>query len=135
MTHNDILSSSAESLGDIILDSFVAYTNYYRGLRAEIEDVSLFATWKKNLGMLLAEQSYALIEFWKYEQCEEAILEGLDLVGLDLNLDGKLGRRTKWQAFDLAQLVLDVKSKEVVVKTAKPANDDADNGKSDLYVV
>ena len=65
-------------------------------MRAEIEDEKLFSVWKKNLGMLLAEQSFALIQFWKYEQCEEAIMEALSLVGVDLNLDGKLGRRTKW---------------------------------------
>ena len=33
---------------------------------------------KNNLAMVLAEQSYALILFWKYEQCEEAIKEGLE---------------------------------------------------------
>lgn len=67
----------------------------------------------------------------------EAVEEALELLGIDLNLDGKMGRRTKWQSFDLAQLVLDVKLKEVAV-TAKPmlpaATENGDNGKSELYV-
>jgi len=66
--------------------------------------------------MLLAESSYSLILFWKYEDCEETILEALNLQGLELNLDGKLGRRTKWQVFDCAQLVLDMKSKDVELR-------------------
>jgi hypothetical protein len=38
------------------------------------------------------------------------------LLGLDLFLAGKLGRRTKWQQFDVAQLTLDIKTKTVEVK-------------------
>jgi hypothetical protein len=38
-----------------------------------------------------------LIQFWKYEECEEAIQEAFDMLGLDLFLAGQLGRRTKWQ--------------------------------------
>ena len=67
MMHNDTLSSNAERLCDECLDHFEKYISSYRLLRAEIEDEKLFSVWKKNLGMLLAEQSFALIQFWKYE--------------------------------------------------------------------
>ena len=52
--------------------------------------------------MLLSEYSHALIQFWNYEECEEAIKEAVDLLGISINLDGKVGRRTKWQCFDVA---------------------------------
>jgi hypothetical protein len=52
--------------------------------------------------MLLSEYSHALIQFWNYEECEESIKEAVDLLGISINLDGKLGRRTKWQCFDVA---------------------------------
>ena len=74
-------------------------------------------TWcQRNVAMLLSEYSYCLIQFWKYEDCEEAIKEAFDLLGLDLFLAGKLGRRTKWQQHDIAQLVLDIQTKTVEVK-------------------
>jgi hypothetical protein len=37
------------------------------------------------------------------------------LLGLNLKLTGKLGRRTKYQEFDIAQLVLDIDKREVQV--------------------
>ena len=46
--------------------------------------------------MMLAESAHAHILYWGYEACEEAIKEAFDLLGIDVNLDGKLGRRTKW---------------------------------------
>ena len=38
------------------------------------------------------------------------------MLDVSVNLDGKAGRRTKYQAFDLAQLVVDVKTKNVELK-------------------
>ena len=74
--------------------------------------------------MLLSEYSHSLIQFWNYEECEEAIKEAVDLLGISINLDGKLGRRTKWQCFDVAQLVLDVKTQTVEVKKLRDLNSD-----------
>ena len=74
-------------------------------------------TWgQRNLAMILSEYSYCLIQFWKYEACEDAIKESFDLLGLDLFLAGKLGRRTKWQQYDVAQLTLDIQTKTVELK-------------------
>ena len=42
----------------------------------------------------------------------------MNLAGLSLKLTGRLGRRTKYQVFDIAQLVLDVENREV--KVTKP---------------
>jgi hypothetical protein len=46
--------------------------------------------------MLLSEYSHPLIQFWNYEECEDVIRESIDYLGISINLDGKLGRRTKW---------------------------------------
>ena len=92
---------------------------------------------KNNLSMLLSENSYCLIQFWKYEECEQSIKEAVSLLGLDLALAGKFGRRTKWQQFDICQLVLDVKTKSVDIK--KLRNFDIKEKKNiednDLYIM
>ena len=37
----------------------------------------------------------------------------MKLLNLNLKLTGKLGRRTKYQEFDIAQLVLDIENRDV----------------------
>lgn len=59
-------------------------------------------TAKRNLAMILAELAHCQIVYWKYEECEASIKEGFELLGIEVNLDGKVGRRTKWQTFDVA---------------------------------
>lgn len=39
----------------------------------------------------------------------------MELLDLKINLTGRLGRRTKYQDFDIAQLVLNVENREVQV--------------------
>ena len=51
---------------------------------------------KRILSMMLAESAHAQIGYWQYEACEGAIDEALQLLGISVNLDGKLGRRTKY---------------------------------------
>ena len=94
---------------------------------------------KNNLAMLLSEYSHCLINFWKYEQCEEVMKESFELLGLDISLAGKLGKRTKWQQDDVAQLVLDIKTKSVDVKQFRDKATDAEKESkfgedSSLYV-
>jgi len=100
----------------VILESYETSVNLFKEYLANITqdsaDVSdeLLHKAKSNLSMLLTEYSHPLIQYWKYEGCEAAIKEAFDLVGIQVDLQGKLGRRTKYQYCDLAQLVLDVKT-------------------------
>lgn len=66
--------------------------------------------------MILAELSHCQIAYWKYDECEQSIKYGFELLGIEVNLDGKMGKRTKWQQFDIAQLVVDMKTKDVELK-------------------
>ena len=70
----------------------------------------------KSLSLLLSEYSHCLIQFWKYEECEAAIGEALSLLGLDIYLGGQMGMRTKYQHWEVAQLTLDIQTKDVTVK-------------------
>lgn len=69
-----------------------------------------------NLALLLAELSLPAILFWKYDVCEESINEALALLGISVDFEGKLGRRTKWQQFDVAQLMLDINKTDAKMK-------------------
>jgi hypothetical protein len=105
--HNEILSSNAEELCTACLDGYASYIAYYKTLAADLPE-DLKQMHSTNLALLLAEQSIPAIQFWKYELCEEGISEALSLLGIAVEFEGKLGRRTKWQQFDVAQLMLDV---------------------------
>jgi hypothetical protein len=73
---------------------------------------------KTNLALLLTEQSLPAIQFWKYEVCEEGINEALGLLGISVDFEGKLGKRTKWQQFDVAQLMLNINKTEATMQIA-----------------
>jgi hypothetical protein len=57
---------------------------------------------KKGLILVLTEVSYSYIQYWRYDDCEAAIFEALEISGIQIDLAGKLGRLTKWQQFDIA---------------------------------
>ena len=60
--------------------------------------------------LLHAEFSYCALVFHKYQLAEEQVSQAQKDIGLQVALTGRLGRRTKYQTFDTAQLVLDAKS-------------------------
>jgi hypothetical protein len=93
--HNNILTNNIEHLQDLILDNWGKYLAAYRQRGIGLEGDEKKAH-RRGLAMLLSESSYAQIQFWKYEACEEAVIEAFDILGLELDLAGKLGRRTKW---------------------------------------
>lgn len=63
--------------------------------------------------MLLIEQSHCYLNFYKYKQAKKCIKRALELLELNITLTGRLGKMTKYQTFDVAQLVLDVSNREV----------------------
>lgn len=65
--------------------------------------------------MLLIEQSHCYLNFYKYKQAKKCIKRALELLELNITLTGRLGKMTKYQTFDVAQLVLDVSNREVQI--------------------
>lgn len=51
----------------------------------------------------------------------------MNLLNLNLKLTGRLGRRTKYQEFDIAQLVLDVENREVQVIVPQKQEDKSES--------
>jgi hypothetical protein len=48
------------------------------------------------LGLLLAEFSYCQLHFYKYDQSEQSVAEAMQLFNLNIQLTGKLGKRTRY---------------------------------------
>jgi tetratricopeptide (TPR) repeat protein len=61
-------------------------------------------------GMLQLEKSYFNLRYYKYKIAEDLIEEAKVLFNLKINLTGKLGRKTKYQEFDTAVLVVESES-------------------------
>ena len=84
------LSSSVITLKDASLG---LYKEYISKIRAAAEtDESL----KDTLCLLLAEQSYCFLHFYKYERAEAALKEAQEILNLNIELRGKLGKRTRF---------------------------------------
>ena len=76
-----MLSSNVESLCTKVIS---AYSEYIQ------------KTPNANKSMLLAEYSYPLISYWQYEDSEKAIVDSFDLLKLECDLNGRMGRLTKY---------------------------------------
>ncbi|XP_062863217.1 tetratricopeptide repeat protein 27 [Trichomycterus rosablanca] len=76
-----------------------------------VEDV-LSGETLRNLSMLFhLECSYTCLTYYEYLRAKEHLQKARDLSGLDINMTGALGKRTRFQENFLAQLILDVKWK------------------------
>ncbi|XP_053093576.1 tetratricopeptide repeat protein 27 isoform X1 [Pangasianodon hypophthalmus] len=76
------------------------------------EDV-LSGETRRTLAMLFhLECSYTCLSYYEYRKAKEHLHKARDLSGLDINMTGALGKRTRFQQNFLAQLILDVKRKD-----------------------
>jgi len=60
------------------------------------------------------------------------------MLGLNIDLTGQMGRRTKYQHYDVAQLVLDITTKTVKIKKLRNTNVNEDyfnEEENPLYVM
>jgi hypothetical protein len=114
------MTSNVANLQDQSIDFYDKYLNW----KTSVTDIENLAR-KKELALLLVEQSHCYLNFYKYKQAKQCIKRALDLLDLKIKLTGRLGRRTKYQEFDIAQLVLDVENREVKVISKAPTSNEA----------
>jgi hypothetical protein len=93
------LNSSIAHLKDASLTLFDDYTALVRAYYTEHNDD---AGSREALALLLAEQSYCQLHFYKYEQSRESVDEAMKVWGLDVQLTGALGKRTIYQTENIA---------------------------------
>lgn len=62
----------------------------------------------ETLALLYVEYAQAVLHFYKYTLCEEYLGKAKSLLGIEFNITGKLGVRTKYQEFKCSQLSIEV---------------------------
>lgn len=117
-TYDRLLTSSVVHLKDNSLILFEEVVQHLETINLNSND----------LAMILVEQSYCQLNFYKYKKAKKSIKRAKEILNLNFSLTGKLGRRTKYQEFDIAQLVLDVKSREVKVQEVKKQETTVEDG-------
>lgn len=97
-------------LKDLILSSST-FANQDNALKLYDEFIEKTAELPKTfLAMIWLERSRVC---YKHSMIKASLEKAKELLGLKLSLTGKMGRRTKFQQFDVPQLVLDVESESV----------------------
>jgi len=75
-------------------------------------------------GMIQLEKSYSSLMYYKYKEAETLIEEARELFKLKISLTGAMGKKTKFQEFETAILVVDSKSSTATVKKDSNSLDD-----------
>lgn len=101
MQHNQLLTSNSWFLQDKSIELYQKYLDWN-----DIDD--------KNIKTYLwIEYSNCLLTFYKFSRAEETLEVAREIIDIKLSLTGKLGKRTKYQSFDIPQLVLNIESESV----------------------
>ncbi|KAM4041517.1 tetratricopeptide repeat protein 27 [Anomaloglossus baeobatrachus] len=94
-------------LGERSLELFSVVQNCIEGV-LKIEDLFLEKGAQDLLVQLHIECGYVCLYFYEYKKAKEHLNRAKNISKLKVNLTGALGKRTRYQENDLAQLVLDV---------------------------
>lgn len=104
-------------------------THFEAEYKSKMTDLTVSESEKQSLKQrfvhLLIEASHCYLNFYKYKECKRCINKSKELLNLNFKLTGRLGRRTKYQEFDIAQLVLDIENREVQVIKKEPEFNEA----------
>lgn len=92
-----ILDRPVKSLAELTIGSYTAYEAAYR------QQPSLSLT---HFIAVKLEFSNVLLFYYKYTEAEKSMEMCKQVLNVDIEYTGKLGRRTKFQQFDTAQLVV-----------------------------
>jgi hypothetical protein len=99
--HNLILDKPVSTLASLVIESYLAYTSAYS--KSKHVSTAHFVAIK-------LEFANALLFYYKYSEAERCIDVCKQILNVDIEYTGRLGRRTKYQQFDVAQLVVKLES-------------------------
>ena len=132
------LSASVCHLKDESLKLYKRYLAYLDAVKDELEDEGDDTTkLDETVTVLLAEQSYCQLHFFKHEKAQESINQAKKLSDLNIEFAGKMGKRTRFQRRDIAQLTVDFDTRAVnlnIQDVNSQINTDTNEYKDDLVV-
>ena len=122
------LSASVVHLKDESLKLFKRYIAYLEVCKFEEQDFGNDTDdLDRVMTLLNCEISYCQQHFYKNEKAEASLTEAKKLSNLSIEFGGKLGRRTRYQQNDVAQLTVDFDTRDVklnIVDVNSTLNDD-----------
>uniref|UniRef100_A0AAY5ES56 Tetratricopeptide repeat protein 27 n=1 Tax=Electrophorus electricus TaxID=8005 RepID=A0AAY5ES56_ELEEL len=77
-----------------------------------VRDLLTGGTHRKLAVLFHLECSYTCLTYYEYRNAKDHLQKARDLSGLEINMTGALGKRTRFQESCIAQLILSVKRKE-----------------------
>lgn len=101
--HNKIIKDPVGTLKTKLFDCVHSF-NLEKVIKKDSENFNI------TLGLLNLEKSYFCMRYYKYNDSDNLIDISKDLFNLKMELTGRLGRKTKFQTFDSAILVLESES-------------------------
>lgn len=108
------LSASVVHLKDESLKLYKRYLAYLEVVKdEELDWGNDTSKLDETVTMLLAEQSYCQLHFFKYERAEASLNEAKQTCNLNIQFGGKMGKRTRFQRRDIAQLTVDFDTRDV----------------------
>jgi hypothetical protein len=94
--HNRSLKNPVKSLCETVLGN-------YRAILTSVQGWS-----REDYMELLLEYSFSLLFYYKYSQAEAVLRHCCRILAMKIEFTGKMGRRTKYQSFDVPQLVMSI---------------------------
>lgn len=106
--HSAIMDSNCHTLKN---ELEVGYAGVIENLKAEWEAQPVNRDLAFQLNFVKVEFALSLLPFFEFKTSKKLIFEVMDSLGIEVSFTGKMGVRTKYQTFKVAQLVVDVNQK------------------------
>mmetsp|Transcript_10351 Transcript_10351/g.13995 ORF Transcript_10351/g.13995 Transcript_10351/m.13995 type:complete len:160 (+) Transcript_10351:662-1141(+) len=108
------LSASVIHLKDESIKLYKRYLSYLEATKDEEFDFGNDTSKiEESMALLHCEYSYCLLHFFKSERAEASLNEARKLTNLNIEFGGKMGKRTRFQQRDIAQLTVDFDTRDI----------------------
>ncbi|EGR31288.1 hypothetical protein IMG5_114170 [Ichthyophthirius multifiliis] len=99
--HSQILYTPTGTLYQHVIDNYRIFFQLLKEKKIQFT--------RSVLSNLYIEQSHAYLFFYKYNSSKRSLEFAQELLNIELFITGKMGKRTKFQAYNVSQLIFEVK--------------------------
>ncbi|KAL4464810.1 hypothetical protein ABPG74_011371 [Tetrahymena malaccensis] len=102
--HSQMLFLPTGTLYPQVVENYSKFFNLLKELQFKLP--------RQTLSNLYIENSHALLFYYKYSSSKKSLAVSQELLKIEFNLTGRMGKRTKYQTFNTCQLVVQAFDKE-----------------------